>query len=125
MAKNEYVGKRVTATLPEDVYNALLEDAELNGMKYSSRATQILTLFFKGKLALVDTLGVAPVGAITNTFTIDKTVAATSSTTPNEVKSVEDPSTNLSKDTEIENEEDSKLGKAKTKANKGKFGKKS
>lgn len=117
MAKNEYVGKRVTATIPVDVYEALLSDAELNGMKYSSRATQILTLFYRGKLALVDTLGVAPVGAITNIPSVDKTVAATSS----EVKSVEDPST----DTEIENEEDSKLGKAKTKANKGKFGKKS
>ena len=122
MAKNEYVGKRVTATLPEDVYNALLEDAELNGMKYSSRATQILTLFFKGKLALVDTLGVAPVGAITNISAIDKTVSP-AMTTSKEVKSI-DPLLTNETNTESESEDDSKLGKAKTKANKGKFGKK-
>ena len=116
MAKNEYVGKRVTATLPEDVYNALLEDAELNGVKYSSRATQILTLFLKGKLAIVDTLGVAPTGVTRAETTATPAVVT-------EPKPVEQPV--LEGNNAIEDvKEESKLGKAKTNANKGKFGKK-
>lgn len=42
--------KKVTITLNEDIFNLLVEDSEENGLKYSTRATQLINLYLKGKL---------------------------------------------------------------------------
>lgn len=60
MAENEKkgVGVKVTPTIPADVYAKLEVDAEINGMKAATRIGQIVSLFYNGKLALVDVAGV-------------------------------------------------------------------
>lgn len=42
--------KKVTITLNEDIFKLLVDDAEENGLKYSTRATQLINLYLKGKL---------------------------------------------------------------------------
>ena len=52
MAQGEYVGKRVTATIPVEVHEKLIYDAKNNGMRPSTRAAQILALYYNGQLSL-------------------------------------------------------------------------
>ena len=52
MAQGEYAGKRVTATVDEDIYNKLIIDAKVNGIKPSTRAAQLLSLYYNGQLSL-------------------------------------------------------------------------
>ena len=46
MAQGEYVGKRITATIPQETYDKLVEDARINGIKPSTRAAQLIALYY-------------------------------------------------------------------------------
>lgn len=49
MAQGEYVGKRVTATIPQEIHDKLIEDARMNGLKPSTRAAQLISLYYNQK----------------------------------------------------------------------------
>lgn len=74
MAENEKksVGVKVTPTIPGDIYAKLEADAQLNGMKAATRIGQIVSLFYNGKLALVDVAGVQNV-VVTTTAPVTNT----------------------------------------------------
>lgn len=65
------VGVKVTPTIPQDVYEKLEKDAQLNGMKAATRIGQIVSLFYHGKLAMVDLPGVQNIVVSTTAPTTD------------------------------------------------------